>query len=753
MYTLRNKYSCVVILLIPFLYYHLRVSVSRERRTKDMFLVLFLFLGIISTVPIPLTNVRIHATVPIDAPFLTLPPSDAPPPFTLPPPTRFIPPPTSTDAPTDKPFCASCTSQIGEQCEPFDCYCCTSSCYPNASCEFSFDTGNLICQGINVCTDVPTEAPTDTPTEAPTTAMPTITPTDAPTMAEPTEAPTNVPTTATPTNTPIEVPTTAEPTGAPSVAPTNAPTNAPTSLPTEAPTETPTNAPTDAPSNAPTTASPTNAPTETPTNAPTTATPTGAPSVAPTNTPTTASPTNAPTEAPTMATPTGVPSVAPTNALTTAEPTSAPTNAPTTAMPTITPTDAPTEAPTTGAPTIPPITGAPTDCVCDVKYGQECFDDCRCCDPCYVNMVCNDPLGYGGTCNGTALLCNSPGDNCPTIPMCTQAPTPALTESPTIVPTTGSPTRAPTTGSPTRAPTTGSPTRAPTTGSPTRAPTTGSPTRAPTTGSPTMVPFHCNFCTFSQGGYGRPCRSLSGVSLSSSCAQQVEECYRRKVEAACIRNACFVSPVILGNASLPGGHTVTFTTSYAIEGYLPASGTPAVFVDSSVNPSNTSAGVFGGQLLTAVLNQLFMSSDTSDLSTLRFSSACDPVNPIIIGLTVAEVIYIANQVISGSSSPLYNAFTPAILNTALAIYNEGFEHCKNVSSVPCFDCDNDLMLVVGDLNLASPVTPSTEIVYPGLFIGIIVFIAFIVVLIIAIQVCLWYFRRNKVTKQARFRRM
>jgi len=210
--------------------------------------------------------------------------------------------------------------------------------------------------------------------------------------------------------------------------------------------------------------------------------------------------------------------------------------------------------------------------------------------------------------------------------------------------------------------------------------------------------------------------------------------------------------VILGNASLPGGHTVTFTTSYAIERYLPASGMPAVFIDSSVNPSNTSAGVFGGQLLTALLNQLFMSSDTSDLSMLRFSSACGSVNTIIIGLTVAEVIYIANQVISGSSSPLYNAFTPAILNTALAIYNEGFEHCKNVSSVPCFNCDNDDFMLVA-VDLASPMTPSTKIVYPGLFIGIIVFIVVMVVLVIAIQVCLWYFRRNKVTKQVKFRKM
>ena len=213
--------------------------------------------------------------------------------------------------------------------------------------------------------------------------------------------------------------------------------------------------------------------------------------------------------------------------------------------------------------------------------------------------------------------------------------------------------------------------------------------------------------------------------------------------------------MIIGNASLPGGRTVRFTTSRAIENYLPASRTAGVLTVDAVNPSSTSAGVFGGQLLAAVLNQLFMSSNTSNLTTLRFSTGCSPVASIIHGLTVAEVIYIANQVISGSSSTLYSAFTPAILNVALTVYNEGFENCKEVADVTCFECvdNNDDIIIDLDLGVVSPALTSTEIVYPGLFIGVIVFIVVMVVLIVAIKVCLWYFRRNKVAKQAKFSKM
>lgn len=65
-----------------------------------------------------------------------------------------------------------------------------------------------------------------------------------------------------------------------------------------------------------------------------------------------------------------------------------------------------------------------TNCDCDSRYGQGCFFGCQCCDPCYINMVCLNPLGYGGICNGTPLLCNPPGNNCSTIPMCMSAPEP-----------------------------------------------------------------------------------------------------------------------------------------------------------------------------------------------------------------------------------------------------------------------------------------------------------------------------------------
>ena len=199
---------------------------------------------------------------------------------------------------------------------------------------------------------------------------------------------------------------------------------------------------------------------------------------------------------------------------------------------------------------------------------------------------------------------------------------------------------------------------------------------------------------------------------------------------------------MLGNAS-NGGFTATFTTALAIEKFLPAGGTPSVFIASTVNPLSTSAGVFAGQLLAAKLNQAFTSTIV-DLNMLIFSN-CTKVPPIINGKSVAEIIYIADQVISGAAGPEYAAYTPSILNDALTLYNEGFLGCKNAANVPCFLCNTTL----GSTNTfyyqhdEAIQTQQVTLALPGVFISIIILVAVIGICMIAFALYGWYNRRGR----------
>jgi hypothetical protein len=206
-------------------------------------------------------------------------------------------------------------------------------------------------------------------------------------------------------------------------------------------------------------------------------------------------------------------------------------------------------------------------------------------------------------------------------------------------------------------------------------PTNG--TRAPTP-SPVKP---CNLCTFSQGGYGTKC---SGKP-PGTCQQLVANW--KSTQPGCLLEACFNGSITLGNAS-NGGKTVTFTSAAAIEKFLPASGPPSIFKVSAVNPTSTTAGVFAGQLLTAMLNIQFSGVNPS---MIYFNHECFHVNSVLQGLSLAQVIYIANQVIAGL--PGYSQYTPTILNDALTLFNNAFDGCQlSNTNCSCFTCQDRMFL-------------------------------------------------------------
>jgi hypothetical protein len=148
-----------------------------------------------------------------------------------------------------------------------------------------------------------------------------------------------------------------------------------------------------------------------------------------------------------------------------------------------------------------------------------------------------------------------------------------------------------------------------------------------------------DFVSFTMGGWGTKC---SGNN------------------PGCLRDAWFPTAfpqgLLIGDADgLDGDDSFAalFTNSKAIADYLPAGKTPGALNKDLTNPKSTSAGVLGGQLVAAKLNVGFDAAgafdaikdlDGAKLGDLVFVAN---VHAKLLGLTVSEVILLADNAISG----------------------------------------------------------------------------------------------------------
>jgi hypothetical protein len=191
-------------------------------------------------------------------------------------------------------------------------------------------------------------------------------------------------------------------------------------------------------------------------------------------------------------------------------------------------------------------------------------------------------------------------------------------------------------------------------------------------------------------------------------------------QPGCLRDACFplLGSITLGNAS-SGGHTAIFNSVTAIDNFLPAGGSPGVFTKNYINPTSTSAGNFAGQLLAAMLNVAFSGNDFSHV----FFKNCSSVSPLFQGLSVAQVIYISNQVIAGLDG--FPGFTPALLTQALSVFNGAFDGCKqNSNTTACFFCTSLSTLddeQETDVPTNAPQSQGIAI-FIGIFVGVMLFL-------------------------------
>ena len=133
------------------------------------------------------------------------------------------------------------------------------------------------------------------------------------------------------------------------------------------------------------------------------------------------------------------------------------------------------------------------------------------------------------------------------------------------------------------------------------------------------------------------------------------------------REAAFPAPSYL-TVGCSNGFTLRLTSAQAVTDFLPSGGTARALITSLVNPGNSYSNILAGQLVAATLSVQF------DLTDPNFSAASSNLQDLVIlsgtftGMTVAQVIAEANNVLGGCPSQ----YTAAQLNAALTAINENY---------------------------------------------------------------------------------
>jgi hypothetical protein len=184
-------------------------------------------------------------------------------------------------------------------------------------------------------------------------------------------------------------------------------------------------------------------------------------------------------------------------------------------------------------------------------------------------------------------------------------------------------------------------------------------------------------CTFTIGGWGTDCPDPQEGDMYST-------------QPGCVRDHYFgdVFPggVVIGHHS---GYTATWTSSWAVEYYLPAGGTPAVLTGDLVDPSEMEGNILISQILALTLNREYICAGVFYDLGLWPDMACygDRIvgecgGGMFDGLTVDEFLEFANKVVSGKTNMLgdYNATLSDVNYTATCL-NELYSDCDPFADV------------------------------------------------------------------------
>ncbi len=144
---------------------------------------------------------------------------------------------------------------------------------------------------------------------------------------------------------------------------------------------------------------------------------------------------------------------------------------------------------------------------------------------------------------------------------------------------------------------------------------------------------------------------------------QAPDKYGKKVAPGLLADG-FTGPITIGSTD-PGKFRLTFTSVDAIRQFLPAGGRAGVLQASAINPRNSRAGVFAGQVLALKLNVLF--SGKNGLADLYL------VDGPLAGTTVQHVLDLANEVLGGNAGMLPAGLTIDSLEDIVTNINEDFD--------------------------------------------------------------------------------
>lgn len=186
-----------------------------------------------------------------------------------------------------------------------------------------------------------------------------------------------------------------------------------------------------------------------------------------------------------------------------------------------------------------------------------------------------------------------------------------------------------------------------------------------------------DYCSYTQGGYGQvnPRTGQPSGAPAVLLSNNFASVYPSGVEVG-----------IVG----AGGFSMKFTSASAVAAYLPAGGTAAALTVDLNNPTSTSSGVFGGQVLTLQLNVDFSdagvtSNVSGKLGDLKFANlaATSQLNSWTLnavqaaalnGKTVRQVLVNANTTLGGGALPAYVG-SISDLNQLVTWLNESFDNC------------------------------------------------------------------------------
>lgn len=137
-------------------------------------------------------------------------------------------------------------------------------------------------------------------------------------------------------------------------------------------------------------------------------------------------------------------------------------------------------------------------------------------------------------------------------------------------------------------------------------------------------------------------------------------------------NAVFTSGYVLVGKS--SGNYMKFTSASSVGAYLPAGGPASALTSNLVNPTSSSAGVFGGQVLALQLNVSFSNANVtqSSLAALKLKDTGTPLD----GKTVQQILDIANELLGGGT---VLGVTISMLNPIVTSLNESYDNGNQTS--------------------------------------------------------------------------